>query len=104
MTNEQFNIEVEKSFLRSKQLLIKKGKEYSGNFDRLEQFHRAGSAQNIPPTQALIGMVAKHFTSLADMAKEPLDYPKAQWREKITDIRNYTFLLDALLTDLGIDK
>jgi hypothetical protein len=103
MTNENFNIEVEKSYLRSKQLLIKKGEEYSSNFDRLDQFHRAGHAQNIPPTQALVGMFIKHVTSLSDMSKDPLSYNIKKWREKITDVRNYTFLLDALLKDLGVE-
>lgn len=103
MTNEEFNIQVEKSFLRSKNTLIRKGKEYSGENDRLEQFHRAGHAQNITPTSALIGMTAKHFTSVADMAKDPHNFSLKQWHEKTIDIRNYTFLLEALLVDLGIE-
>jgi hypothetical protein len=36
------------------------------------------------------------------MSKDPLDYNLRQWREKITDLRNYTFLLDALLVDLEV--
>ena len=103
MTNEEFNIQVEKSFLRSKNVLLKKGKEYSTEGgDRLEQFYRAGSAQGTTPTSALVGMVTKHFTSIADMAKRPHDYSLKQWHEKTVDIRNYTLLLEALLIDMEI--
>lgn len=100
MNQERFNIEVEKSILRSKQVLIKKGKEYSeegGN--RLEQFYRAGATQNITPESALMGMWVKHVTSLSDMCKDPGKFKIEKFNEKITDIRNYTFLLDALLRD-----
>lgn len=100
MTNEEFVIEIENSTNRSKRLLIKKSLEYStvaGN--RLEQFYRAGSLQNITPESALIGMMAKHLTSISDMAKNPKIHKIEKWNEKITDIRNYTYLLDALLRD-----
>jgi hypothetical protein len=102
MTNEEFMLEVEASINRSKRVLIKKGIEYSGPTDRLENFKRAAAAQGIEPTQALIGMVSKQFTSVCDMVKNPFLYKEKQWNEKITDIRNYTFLLDALLRDMEV--
>lgn len=104
MLNEEFMVEVDKSFARSKALLIKKGAEYataSGN--RLEQFYRAGAAQGITPAQALVGMAMKHVTSIADMAKNPEKYNLRKWNEKVTDLRNYTILLDALLRDIGVE-
>ena len=103
MTNERFMIELEDSFNRSKKVLIKKEKEYSKGRDRLEQFYRAGAAQNIKPTEALIGMATKHFTSMSDMCKNPLDYSLKEWDERIVDLRNYTFLLDALVRDVRGD-
>jgi len=102
METNEFEIEVEKSYLRSKRLLIKKGLEYSSNDDRLDQFYRAGAAEDVAPTQALIGMAMKHVTSIADMSKYPEMYNLKKWREKITDLRNYTFLLDALLVDMEV--
>ena len=102
MTNEEFMIEVEASHLRSKRVLIRKEKEYSSGKDRLEQFWRAGVAQNILPTEALIGMAMKHVTSIADMAKDPSLYNLKKWREKTGDLRNYTILLEALLKDIGV--
>lgn len=101
MDNNQFMIEVENSTNRSKRLLLKKQSEYTtGDRDRLEQFYRAGQAQNINPTEALIGMATKHFTSICDMAKNPNIYSIKQWNAKITDLRNYTYLLDALIRDM----
>lgn len=103
MTNEEFLIEVENSHNRSKKVLIKKAAEYSGDKDRLEQFYRAGCAQMITPTSALVGMATKHFTSIADMAKRPNDYSLKKWNEKLTDLRNYTYLQDALVRDLEVE-
>ena len=103
MTNDEFMIEVENSHNRSKRLLIKKAAEYSGDKDRLEQFYRAGWAQNIQATEALLGMATKHFTSIADMVKYPEDFPLKKWNEKLTDLRNYTYLLDALVRDIGVE-
>ena len=103
MTNEEFMIEVEKSHLRSKNVLLRKEKEYSSGRNRLEQFYRAGYAQNISPTEALIGMATKHYTSIADMAKDPTSYNLKKWREKVTDLRNYTYLLDALIVDSEVE-
>jgi len=103
MTNEEFMLEVDRSVLRSKRVLLKKEREYSSDKDRLEQFYRAGAAQAVSPTEALIGMATKHFTSIADMAKNPRVYTRKQWNAKVVDLRNYTFLLDGLLTDLEVE-
>ena len=102
MTNEQFMICVDEAFGRSKKVLIKKEVEYSKDRDRLEQFHRAGQVQGINPAAALVGMATKHYTPICDMAKDPTSYTKKQWHEKLVDLRNYTFLLEALIEDLGV--
>ena len=104
MNNQEFEIELEKAILRSKKLLMKKAKEYSKeDSNRLVQFYRAGAVQGIHPTAALMGMAMKHITSIADMVHEPDKYNLRKWNEKITDLRNYTFLLDALLRDMEIE-
>ena len=102
MNNEEFMAEVDASCARSKRLLLKKAVEYAGEDDRLDQFYRLGNALDIPATSALIGLASKHFTSIADMAKEPFEYSLRKWNEKLADLRNYTLLLDALLRDMGI--
>ena len=78
---------------------MKKAEEYAGKNNRLEQFYRAGAAQVTTPHMALMGMATKHFTSIVDMCKDPEKYTIKQWDEKVGDLRNYTFLLDALVRD-----
>lgn len=102
MNNTEFMIEVENSHNRSKRVLLKKEKEYAGDEDRLEQFYRVGAINNVNPCQALFGMAAKHVTSIADMTNDPYKYGLKKWNEKLTDLRNYTLLLDALLRDIGV--
>ena len=103
MDNQTFMTEVEDSCNRSKRVLIRKATEYAGDEDRLEQFYRAGAAQNINPCQALLGMATKHFTSICDMANSPYGHKMRKWREKTGDLRNYTILLEALLKDMGVE-
>ena len=96
MNTQEFDISLEQGHLRSKKLLMKKKVEYATEGDRLIQFYKTATMQNCSPQQALIGMAIKHFSSICDMASIPQDYSISQWREKITDLRNYTHLLDAL--------
>ena len=100
MDKETFMIEVENSHNRSKRVLLKKGEEYTLGKNRLDQFYRTGTVQAISPTSALVGMMAKHFTSISDMARDPSEHDIKKWNEKITDLRNYTYLLDALVRDM----
>jgi hypothetical protein len=101
MNKVQFMSFIEDAFVRRKEILRKKEKLYSDGRDRLEQFYRAGAAQNILPTEALIGMAAKHFTVIADMCKDPSYFTANQWNESLDDLRNYMDLLDALVTDVN---
>jgi len=103
MNNQEFMMEVEKSFIRSKKLLILKEREYSDGKDRLIQFKKTGYMESKYPTETLFSMADKHISSIADMVKDPMAYSLKQWDSKITDLRNYTFLLDALLRDMGIE-
>lgn len=103
MDRATFMTNVESFHARDKRVLMKKADHYSdekGN--RLEQFHQVGAIQKTTPESALVGMVAKHFTALADMAKNPTFYRLEHFNERTTDIRNYMHLLDALLRDRNI--
>ena len=102
MNSQEFMNEVLNSYKRSIKVLTEKEKEYAGKEDRLEQFHLSALEQGINPCRALNGMSSKHSTSIATMVKDPYAYPLKKWDEKITDLRNYTFLLDALIRDMGI--
>ena len=103
MTPSDFNIEVENACNRSKRLLIKKAIEYSQGEDRLDQFKQIATLNSQSPTEALWGMTSKHIQSIAIMVKDPKAYNLRKWREKLTDLRNYTILLDALLIDLEVE-
>ena len=102
MTNEEFMKEVEISYRRSIRVLEEKKKEYGTEEDRLIQFYDVARASDNNPCNALTGMAAKHYSSINMMSRFPHEYILKQWNSKITDLRNYTFLLDALVRDMGI--
>ena len=100
MTNEKFLEEVAKAIERSNDLLNVKGKEYGSEEDRLVQFKVLATLENRNPAESLFSLMAKHVTSIALMVNEPLKHSKAQWDGKLDDLRNYSLLLDTLLTDM----
>ena len=102
MDSEDFKIEVENSHNRSKRVLLRKGDEYAEGRDRLIQFKKMGMYENKMPTDVLFTLANKHITSIAKMVKRPRMYNLKTWNEKVTDLRNYTYLLDALLRDIGV--
>lgn len=102
MTNEDFNLAVDRAFNRTKKVLASKGKEYTYGKDRLSQFKKAGAVNSEWPTESLWGMGIKPITSIAEMVKTPDQYSTKEWLEKVTDARNYLFLLEALLIDLEV--
>jgi len=102
MNNKEFMEEVEKSYKRSIKAIREKEKEYSTPEDRLVQFVDAAALSDGSPCKALIGMAVKHYTSIVAMARDPYLFSLEQWDSKLVDLRNYTFLLDALVRDLGV--
>lgn len=103
MDRATFMTNVESFHSRDKRVLMKKADLYSDpHGDRLEQFHQVAAIQKETAESAVMGMVSKHFTALADMAKAPQEFRLEQFNERTTDIRNYMYLLDALLRDRNI--
>lgn len=102
MNNTEFMNEVHDSYKRSVKVLLEKEKEYGTPEDRLVQFYEAAALSDGSPCKALIGMAVKHYTSIVHMARDPYLFSLKQWNSKLVDLRNYTFLLDALLRDLGV--
>ena len=103
MTEETFNLVVEKAIARSNKLLERKGGEYTSSNDRLINFKQSGAMECVPPTQSLMSMMDKHVASMAIMVKNPTAYTRKEWNQRLDDIRNYTLLCDGLLIDLGIE-
>lgn len=102
MDSKQFMEEVKESYERSVSILLAKEREYAIEGNRLVQFYEVSELADTNPVEALVTMAAKHFTSIMNMAKNPDTYTSGMWDEKITDLRNYTFLLDALLRDMEV--
>lgn len=86
---------------KSLDTLIKKGKSYSSDEDRLHNFRVAAALQGISEKEALAGMLAKHLVSVFDMVKtdesRPRPYSSAVWDEKIGDAINYLLILRAMV-------
>lgn len=98
MTAEKFNDIINRQIEHCKSILCSKAKEYATS-DRLHNFKIAGALQGVSPVQALMGMMAKHTVSVADMCMSGEAYPQELWDEKITDSINYLLLLAALVRE-----
>ena len=98
MTAEKFNDIINWQIEHCRAILCNKAKEYA-TADRLHNFKVAGALQGISPVQALMGMMAKHTVSVADMCMSCETYPQELWDEKITDSINYLLLLAALVRE-----
>ena len=107
MNAEDFNKLVERRIDLIKKVLIKKGKEYSSENDRLHNFKVAAAIDMQSPVEALWGMAKKHLVSIIDMkngiAKNGTIYNQAYVDEKIGDMINYLILLEALIEECSKD-
>ena len=100
MTSDRFN-EIVEEFTeeRIKNLLIKKGNEYSLDTDRLSNFKNGASISSWSNEQVLFGYQLKHITSYIDMINSGKKFPRELWLEKIGDLCNYGIILLAMLED-----
>src|SRR5574343_2116418 len=99
MTNEEFDIVLDKVIQSIKSTLGNKAKEYSFNSDRLSNFKDAARISNQTPLQALDGFMLKHRVAFEDYIKcdaGNIEVPLGWWQEKIFDQINYLILAWAL--------
>ena len=85
-----------------RKVMSDKGEEYSRNFDRLHNFRTAASIDGETPERALWGMMKKHIVSVRDMVddtKHGIIPTRKQVDEKITDMINYSLLLEGLFVE-----
>jgi hypothetical protein len=101
MTTPDFNKVVEDQLDRIRNVLVKKAAEYNLDDDRLSVFKHAAALSEETPEQALYGFMLKHIISMTDMINSKQTYSEELWNEKLTDINNYTILLQGLLRDTG---
>jgi|WetSurMetagenome_2_1015567.scaffolds.fasta_scaffold61010_3 hypothetical protein len=105
MRQELFDALIKVEHQKSLDLLNAKAKEYAqSGGDRLINFKRCAAMREINPADALAGMLVKHFDSLLVMCKDPLTHSIEKWDEKLVDVRNYTYLLKALIVDMRNEK
>ncbi len=101
MTTPDFNKVVEDQLDRIRNVLVKKAAEYNLDDDRLSVFKHSAALLENTPEQALLSFACKHIISIVDMVNSKQAYSEELWNEKITDLCNYSILLQGLLRDTG---
>ena len=100
---QTFDKLVERETKRMKDVMCSKSADYADGTDKLFNFKLAAKLDGISPIEALRGMWLKHRCSLRQALDELLDgkdcRPEVWWIEKLTDDRNYSMLLQGLLTE-----
>lgn len=99
MKDQDFDKLVNDSFDRCLKTLISKRSEYVKGEDVLVNFKIASELNAEHPVRSLWGYCTKQIISVAGMVDSPISYNLEKWEEKLVDIHNYLFLLEALLND-----
>lgn len=99
MKAQDFEIVLEETLERTRQVLGTKADEYAIEGDRLHNFKQAAQLQRTTPVKALGGMMAKHTISIYDMIETGAGCPIEMWDEKIGDHINYLILLRAVVLE-----
>ena len=86
-------------------VLLSKAEEYAAGKCRYENFYMSAELNDSDAITCLMGFMLKHFTSIIQIAENPIHYSKHKdldWllNEKFTDLYNYTALLWGLMCDL----
>ena len=103
MDIQTFDKFVERETQRMKDVMCSRSIDYADGTDKLFNFKLAAELDGISPVEALRGMWLKHRASIRQGLDELLDgkdcRPEVWWIEKLTDDRNYSMLLQALLEE-----
>lgn len=104
MTTDDFQTKVvEPTWADINKMFTTKGKDYSGDEDRLLNFKRVASRLNITPIQVLGVYLYKHLDAMdtwfrtGELAGEPIE-------DKIIDIHAYLMLLQGLNLEASTSK
>lgn len=112
MTAAEFDAILADRLRKTREVLASKAGEYATDADRLHNFKRAAKefgdwnktsyGVGTGEAAALLGMLRKHWTSIADLADQydsGRQVPPEFVDEKIGDAVNYLILLEALLRE-----
>lgn len=103
MQQPEFEKLFHETMARMNQLLIVKGGEYAGSFDRLGNFKRGRERTGASPMQTLWIYAAKHIDSIETFIKDDASgksRPRSEPIEgRVHDLMNYCLLLLAIIQE-----
>ena len=96
VTKEEFERLFEERIQKCREVLTRKFKEYSSGSDVMRNFNTVGRMLGEPPYRVAFYYMMKHFGSVYDIIVGGKEASPEAWDEKIGDILNYLFLIDAM--------
>ena len=99
MKVEQFTEIVSNRISKCKEILVDRAEQYATAQDRLHNFKRGASIADCTPAQYAKSLMLKQFTSVLDIIDGTIDPLDDIIDEKMTDIHNYLYLIEALLKE-----
>jgi uridine kinase len=100
MTHDEFNQLVNKRVNKCKKVLLSKADEYATDDERLQNFKDGAIFNYTTPECYALSLITKHLMSLRDYIVLREDHITQEFiDEKIGDIHNYMYLLEAILTE-----
>jgi len=99
MTHDEFNKLFADRFLKCRETLLSKAKQYASDEDRLHNFYEGAILNCCTPEQYAHTLVTKQIIALRDMIVQDMFISQAVVDEKIGDIVNYYVLIEALIKE-----
>jgi len=99
MTHEDFDKLVDEVVDDMRATMCIKNDEYAPGDDKLSNFYKSARMTGKTPEECLWLFCVKHLTSIMDIVNGEADYTPERLREKCGDVRNYTILLEALMSE-----
>ncbi len=97
ITEDEFKKFFYNRFEKCSETLIKKSEEYSSEEDKMRNFNVSARMLGIEPEQVAFLYMMKHFESVYEIVMNQKKVTREIWDEKIGDLINYLFLIDAIL-------
>lgn len=97
ITEKEFEQLFEERIRKCRDILIVKAKEYSTDLDKMRNFNVAGRMLGMAPYKVAFYYMMKHFESFYEIVIEDREVSRELWDEKVGDLLNYIFLIDAMV-------
>jgi len=99
MKHEELVKFIEERVNKCKEVISKKGLEYGTNYNVLKNFFYTGMFLGENPEKVAFMYMLKHFESLKSIIYDGKITTDEVYEEKITDLLNYLFIIDALIKE-----